>query len=255
MIKSFSTSSKFLRPNVSRLEDSLKFSADFLEELKILQFSWEPFFSWEPVAYRKHCFPLLPTLPWKREVKVGEKVRASMTNRAGTASSSTWTSANELASRKKDKYCFSYCFTPRCLQSQSDGASCLRTKVWDQTLNLWSTSTDSKTLHDQRTYPREYQIVTTHTKETTWLQDLVSHNHQWQPVQDASFKQQTKQKSKPTNQQIGLPPHSSLTIREEKQTNKQNKMKAKTTTTTTTTTTTQYKSHPIWSLDKLLEQP
>ena len=134
MIKSFSTSSKFLRPNVSRLEDSLKFSADFLEELKILQFSWEPFFSWEPVAYRKHCFPLLPTLPWKREVKVGEKVRASMTNRAGTASSSTWTSANELASRKKDKYCFSYCFTPRCLQSQSDGASCLRQRY---EIKLW----------------------------------------------------------------------------------------------------------------------
>ena len=134
MIKSFSTSSKFLRPDVSRLEDSLKFSADFLEELKILQLSWEPFFSWEPVAYRKHCFPLLPALPWKREVKVGEKVRASMTNRAGTASSSTWTSANELASRKKDKHGFSYCFTPRCLQSQSDAASCLRTtyeiKLW-----------------------------------------------------------------------------------------------------------------------------
>ena len=38
----------------------------------------------------------------------------------------------------------------------------------DQTLNLWSGSTDSKTLDYQKTNPREYKIVRTHTKETTW---------------------------------------------------------------------------------------
>ena len=37
----------------------------------------------------------------------------------------------------------------------------------DQALSLWSGSTDSKTLDNQRTNPRKYQIVRTHTKETT----------------------------------------------------------------------------------------
>ena len=37
----------------------------------------------------------------------------------------------------------------------------------DQALSRWSGSTDSKTLDYQRTIPREYQIVRTHTKETT----------------------------------------------------------------------------------------
>jgi len=42
-------------------------------------------------------------------------------------------------------------------------------------------------------------------------------------VQDASSKQQTKQKYKPSHQQTGLPPHSALPIRGKtnKQTNKQ----------------------------------
>ena len=35
-----------------------------------------------------------------------------------------------------------------------------------QALSLWSGSTDSKTLGYQRTNPREYQIVRTHTEET-----------------------------------------------------------------------------------------
>ena len=35
----------------------------------------------------------------------------------------------------------------------------------DQTLSLWSGSTDSKTLDYQTTNPREYQIVRTHTKK------------------------------------------------------------------------------------------
>ena len=40
-----------------------------------------------------------------------------------------------------------------------------------QALTLWSGSTDFKTLDYQRTNPMEYQIVRTHTKETTWIQD------------------------------------------------------------------------------------
>ena len=40
----------------------------------------------------------------------------------------------------------------------------------DQALSLWSGSTDSKTLDYQTTNPREYQIVRTHTEETTWIQ-------------------------------------------------------------------------------------
>ena len=46
----------------------------------------------------------------------------------------------------------------------------------DQALiSLISWSTDSKTLYYQRTNPKVYQIVRTHTKETTWIQDLASH--------------------------------------------------------------------------------
>ena len=86
-------------------------------------------------------------------------------------------------------------------------------KTRDQALSLWSGSTDSKTLDYWRTNPREYQTVRTHTKETTWIQDLASPNHQQHPVQDASSKQQTKQKYKPNHQQTGLPPHSALAIR------------------------------------------
>ena len=44
---------------------------------------------------------------------------------------------------------------------------------------------------------KEYQIVRTHTKETTWTQDPASPHHQQQAVQDASSKQQTKQEYKP----------------------------------------------------------
>ena len=58
-------------------------------------------------------------------------------------------------------------------------------------------------------------------------------------MQDAPFKQQTKQKYKPNHQQAGLPPHSGLLNRGK--TNKQKK--------------TQHKSHPTWSLYKPLDQP
>ena len=42
-------------------------------------------------------------------------------------------------------------------------------KIQDQALSLWSGSTDSKTLDYQRTNPRVYQIVRTHTKENTGI--------------------------------------------------------------------------------------
>ena len=48
----------------------------------------------------------------------------------------------------------------------------------DQALRLWSGSTDSKTLDYQRINPREHQIVRAHTKETIWIQDPASLNHQ-----------------------------------------------------------------------------
>ena len=51
-------------------------------------------------------------------------------------------------------------------------------KTRDEALSLCSGSTDSKTLDYQRTNPRGYRIVRTHTKETTGLQDPVSPNHQ-----------------------------------------------------------------------------
>ena len=85
----------------------------------------------------------------------------------------------------------------------------------------------------------KHQIVRTQTKETTWIQDLASNNHQLHLVQHASFKEQAKQKYKPNHQQTGLPPHSALPIRGK--TNKQTK--------------TQHKSHPLWSSHKLLDQP
>ena len=104
----------------------------------------------------------------------------------------------------------------------------------DQVLSLWSGSTDSKTLDYQRTNnPRGYQIVRTHRKETTWIQDLAPSNH---PVKDATCKQQTKQKYKPCHQQTGIPPHAALPIRRK----------------TIKKTKTQYKSHPIQSSHKPL---
>ena len=83
----------------------------------------------------------------------------------------------------------------------------------DQALSLCNGSTDSKTLCYQRATPREYQIVRTHTKETTGIQDPAPPNYQLHLVQDASSKQQTKQKHKPCHQQTGLPQYLALPIR------------------------------------------
>ena len=60
----------------------------------------------------------------------------------------------------------------------------------------------------KRTNHREYQIVKTHTMETSWIQDPASPNYQY-----ASSKQQTKQKYKPNHQQTRLSLHSALPIR------------------------------------------
>ena len=54
-------------------------------------------------------------------------------------------------------------------------------------------------------------------------------------MQDASSKEQMKQKYKPNHQQTGVPPHAALTIRGK--------------------TKTQHKSHPIRSTHKPLDQP
>ena len=51
-------------------------------------------------------------------------------------------------------------------------------KTRDQALSLWSGSNDSKTLDNQRTNTREYQIVKSPTKEITSKQDLASPNYQ-----------------------------------------------------------------------------
>ena len=103
-------------------------------------------------------------------------------------------------------------------------------------MSFWRRSTDSKTLDYQRTNPREYQIVRTHCKESTSIQDLAPPNHQWHPVQDASSKQQTnKQNTNPiiSRQDYHL---TQPCPSEEKQTK------------------TQHKSHSIGSLHKPLGQ-
>ena len=111
-------------------------------------------------------------------------------------------------------FCFSFldnCFTlPQCRNKPLVESSFL---IRDQTLSLWSGSTDSKTLDYQRNNPREDQTVRTRTKEPIWIQDPASPNHQQHPVQDASSKQQTKQKYKLNHQRTGVPPHSALPVR------------------------------------------
>ena len=51
-------------------------------------------------------------------------------------------------------------------------------KTQDQALSLCSGSTESKILGYQGTNPREYQIARTSTKETIWIQDRPTPNHQ-----------------------------------------------------------------------------
>ena len=103
----------------------------------------------------------------------------------------------------------------------------------DQALSLWGGSTDSKTQDHQRTKTREDQIVRTHAKETTVIQDLAS------PATSSTLSSMPlpNNKQNKNTKQTGLPPHSALPNREKKQTK------------------TQHKSHPIGTLYKPLDQP
>ena len=94
---------------------------------------------------------------------------------------------------------------PVCAKTVKDPALSLR----DQTLSLWSGSTDSKTLDYQRTNPREDQIMRTYTKETTWIQDPTTSSTLW----STAHLNNKQNKYKPNHQQTGLPPHSMLRIR------------------------------------------
>ena len=82
-----------------------------------------------------------------------------------------------------------------------------------QALSLWSGSSDSKTLDYQRNKHKQYQIVRTDTKETTWIQDLAS------PIISSTLCRTphwNNKQSKNTNAIIsrpGLPPYSAIPIR------------------------------------------
>ena len=101
----------------------------------------------------------------------------------------------------------------------------------DQALSLWSGNTDSKTLDYQRTNPSGYQIVRTHTKETSVIQDLVSPNHQQTLCRMPHLNNKQNKNTNPIisrwDYYLTQPSPS-----EEKQANKQTK--------------TQHKSHPIY---------
>ena len=83
-----------------------------------------------------------------------------------------------------------------------------------------------------RTNPMEYQIVRTHTKETTWTQDHTTTSSTLCRTPHLN----NKQKYKPYHQQTGLPPHSALTIRGK--TNKETKISAQISPYTKLTQTT-----------------
>ena len=84
----------------------------------------------------------------------------------------------------------------------------------DQALSLWGGRTDSKTLDYQRTTPKQYQIVRTHTKETTWIQDPASPNHQCRTPH------LNKKQNKNTNLIISRQDYHLTHQRKNKQTNK-----------------------------------
>ena len=92
------------------------------------------------------------------------------------------------------------------------------TSVWDECNHavVWAFFGIAFLWDWNENWPFQYQIVRIHTKETTRIEDMASPNHQQHPVQDASSKQQTKQKYKPNHQQTRLPPHSVLPIKGKK---------------------------------------
>ena len=92
-------------------------------------------------------------------------------------------------------------------------------------LSLWSRSTDFKIQDCQRTNPREYQIVRTPTKETTWIQNLASPNHHSTLCRMPYLNNNNKNKN--TNQIISRQDYhlTQVCLSEEKQINKQTKKK------------------------------
>ena len=100
----------------------------------------------------------------------------------------------------------------------------------NQILSLCSGSTDSKTIDYRRTNPGEYQTVRTHTKETTWIQDLASPNPHLNNKQNKNTNPIISRQDYPLTQPCPS---------KEKQPHKK----------------TQHKSHHIGSLHKPRDQP
>ena len=94
----------------------------------------------------------------------------------------------------------------------------------DQALSLQNGSIDSKTLDNQRT-PNLGNIKQWKSPQRQPLVCKTWHHPycQQHPVQDASSKQQTRQKWKPNLKQTRLPPHSALPIRGKKKKKKKKK--------------------------------
>ena len=109
----------------------------------------------------------------------------------------------------------------------------------DQDLSLWSGNIDSKILDYQRNSPREYQIVRTHTKDTT-------HSTQHHPNSSSTLCRTPHLNNKQNKNTKPLISRQDYHLTQpcpsgEKQGNKQTK--------------TQHKSHPILKLHKTLDQP
>ena len=76
-----------------------------------------------------------------------------------------------------------------------------------QALRLWSGCADSKSIDYQRTSdPREYQIVRTHTKATTYVQDLAPPNCQWHPGCLIQTANKTKRQTQPSADRVTTSP-------------------------------------------------
>ena len=90
----------------------------------------------------------------------------------------------------------------------------------DQALSLWNGSTDSKTLDYQRTNPREYQIVKTHTRKPL---DYKTQHHPTSSSTLCRMLHLNKKQNKNTNQIISRQEYhlTQPCPSEEKQTSKQ----------------------------------
>ena len=68
----------------------------------------------------------------------------------------------------------------------------------DEAPSLWSESIDSQALDYERTNPREYQIVRTHTGDTIWVQEPASPDQEQYPVQDPHLNNKQNKNTNPT---------------------------------------------------------